>query len=89
MYTVSTLLLKIIIFSDSPPDTHTHMQYYLYLYSQWLPQEVRDTVDKFMNCEDIAMNFLVSHITRKPPLKVCTCSMVSSLLERQSVYDCV
>lgn len=27
-------------------------------------------VDKFMNCEDIAMNFLVSHITRKPPLKV-------------------
>lgn len=26
-----------------------------------------------MNCEDIAMNFLVSHITRKPPLKVCAC----------------
>ena len=26
-------------------------------------------VDKHMNCEDIAMNFLVSHITRKPPLK--------------------
>ena len=23
-----------------------------------------------MNCEDIAMNFLVSHITRKPPIKV-------------------
>ena len=23
-----------------------------------------------MNCEDIAMNFLVSHITRKPPVKV-------------------
>ena len=27
-------------------------------------------VDQYMNCEDIAMNFLVSHITRKPPLKV-------------------
>lgn len=23
-----------------------------------------------MNCEDIAMNFLVSHVTRKPPVKV-------------------
>lgn len=23
-----------------------------------------------MNCEDIAMNFLVSHFTRKPPVKV-------------------
>ena len=27
-------------------------------------------VDQYMNCEDIAMNFLVSHITRKPPVKV-------------------
>lgn len=32
--------------------------------------EIRDIVDKFMNCEDIAMNFLVSHITRMPPVKV-------------------
>ena len=27
-------------------------------------------VDQYLNCEDIAMNFLISHITRKPPLKV-------------------
>lgn len=56
--------------------THTHhtlthcTQYYTYLYSHWMPQAIRDTVDQYMNCEDIAMNFLVSHITRKPPLKV-------------------
>ena len=54
--------------------THTHhtncTQYYSYLYSHWMPQAIRDTVDQYMNCEDIAMNFLVSHITRKPPLKV-------------------
>ena len=50
---------------------HTHCtQYYTYLYSHWMPQAIRDTVDQYMNCEDIAMNFLVSHITRKPPLKV-------------------
>ncbi len=47
------------------------VQYYMFLYSDWLYREARVLVDKYMNCEDIAMNFLVSHITRKPPLKVC------------------
>lgn len=45
-------------------------QYYAYLYSNVMAQSIRDKVDEYMNCEDIAMNFLVSHITRKPPLKV-------------------
>jgi len=36
-----------------------------------MPQVIRDKVDEYMNCEDLAMNFLVSHITRKPPIKVC------------------
>lgn len=45
-------------------------KYYMYLYTHWLPQAIKDKVDEFMNCEDIAMNFLVSHITRKPPVKV-------------------
>lgn len=35
-----------------------------------MPQPIRDMVDEYINCEDIAMNFLVSHITRKPPIKV-------------------
>lgn len=35
-----------------------------------MPQIIRDKVDEYMNCEDLAMNFLVSHITRKPPIKV-------------------
>lgn len=55
-------LLKSII-SASP-------QYYAYLYSYVMPQAIRDMVDEYINCEDIAMNFLVSHITRKPPIKV-------------------
>ena len=46
---------------------HTH---YLRLYTHWMPRVVRDLVDEFMNCEDIAMNFLVSHVTGKPPVKV-------------------
>uniref|UniRef100_A0A6A7FTA7 glucuronosyl-galactosyl-proteoglycan 4-alpha-N-acetylglucosaminyltransferase n=3 Tax=Hirondellea gigas TaxID=1518452 RepID=A0A6A7FTA7_9CRUS len=43
---------------------------YSFLYSQVMPQAIRDKVDEYMNCEDIAMNFLVSHMTRKPPVKV-------------------
>lgn len=45
-------------------------QYYAYLYSYVMPQAIRDKVDEYMNCEDIAMNFLVAHITRRPPVKV-------------------
>lgn len=46
-------------------------KYYAYQFSYFMPQVIRDKVDEYMNCEDIAINFLVSHITRKPPLKVC------------------
>ncbi|XP_078718955.1 exostosin-like 3 isoform X1 [Lampetra fluviatilis] len=45
-------------------------KYYAYLYTLVMPQAIRDLVDEFTNCEDIAMNFLVSHITQKPPIKV-------------------
>ncbi|XP_045508834.1 exostosin-3 [Colias croceus] len=45
-------------------------RYYLWAYWRALPAAVRDYVDEYMNCEDIAMNFLVAHITRKPPVKV-------------------
>ncbi|CAG2210458.1 EXTL3 [Mytilus edulis] len=31
---------------------------------------IREFVDENLNCEDIAMNFLVSHITQKPPIQV-------------------
>ena len=41
-----------------------HKQY-SYLYSNWQPPEVKALVDELMNCEDIALNFLVSHLTRK------------------------
>ncbi len=46
------------------------MQYYLYLYSYWMPQAARDMVDSQMNGEDIAMNFLIAYVSRKPPIKV-------------------
>ena len=63
----------------------------MYQYTYFMPQAIRDKVDNFMNCEDIAMNFLVSHITGKPPVKVIyfieqylqTWSCLTSFLDRQ------
>ena len=33
-------------------------------------QEIKHWVDEHMNCEDIAMNFLIANATRKAPIKV-------------------
>jgi len=45
-------------------------KYYSYVYSFIMSPDIRDIVDNFVNCEDLAMNFLIAHITRKPPVKV-------------------
>jgi alpha-1,4-N-acetylglucosaminyltransferase EXTL3 len=67
-------------------------KYYSFIYSQIMPDSIRSIVDKFMNCEDIAMNFLVAHLTRKPPIKVTSrwtfhcASCTTSLSEDQSHF---
>ena len=43
---------------------------YLDLYAEESSREIRDYVDRVQNCEDIAMNFLVSVSSRLPPLYV-------------------
>lgn len=45
-------------------------QYYNYVYTNWLPLLLLKTVQQSSNCEDILMNFLISHVTRKSPIKV-------------------
>ena len=45
-------------------------RYYNMLYSELLSSTLHKTVEQSQNCEDILMNFLVSHVTRKPPIKV-------------------
>lgn len=47
-----------------------HHKYWSYLYTNALPGQIKEWVDQRMNCEDIAMNFLVANVTRKPPIKV-------------------
>lgn len=45
-------------------------KYWSYLYTKEMPTDIKDWVDDHMNCEDIAMNFLVANVTNKPPIKV-------------------
>lgn len=35
-----------------------------------MPASIRDWVDEHLNCEDIAMNFLVANATGRAPIKV-------------------
>ena len=54
-----------------------------FFYFQWMPQAIRDKVDEFMNCEDLAMNFLISHMTHQPPIKGSTISNPVLILVKQ------
>lgn len=46
------------------------LQYWSYMYTVAMPGGIKEWVDEHMNCEDIAMNFLVANITGKAPIKV-------------------
>lgn len=45
-------------------------RYYNFLYTHYLSHLLHKIVDQSQNCEDILLNFLVSHVTRLPPIKV-------------------
>lgn len=47
-----------------------HHKIWSWYYTVKMPQHIRDWIDENMNCEDIAMNFLVANLTNKPPIKV-------------------
>lgn len=47
-----------------------HHKYWSYYYTTSMPGDIKHWVDEHMNCEDIAMNFLVANSTGKAPIKV-------------------
>ena len=47
-------------------------RFYNYYFTHVMDKKIRNKIDKLNNCEDIAFNMMVSHLTRKPPLKVTT-----------------
>lgn len=42
-----------------------------------MDERIRKKVDELMNCEDIAFNMLVSHMTRQAPIKVTSRETIS------------
>lgn len=46
------------------------LQYWNHAYTYIMPNNIKQWVDDHMNCEDIAINFLVSNTTNKAPIKV-------------------
>lgn len=72
---------------------------YLSAYTYQMPSLVREHVDNIKNCEDIAMNFLVAHLTRKPPIKTtsrwtlkcptCTESLFKEDSHFQKRHECI
>lgn len=64
--------LSLLLFAFSSPLTVFMLchRYYHYLYTTYLPASLRTMVDQMSNCEDILMNFLVSSVSKLPPIKV-------------------
>lgn len=66
--------VRVIILNDIPlavlEALKCPFQYWNFVYTNTMPAEIKEFVDEHMNCEDIAMNFLVANITNKPPIKV-------------------
>jgi hypothetical protein len=71
-------------------------KFYHYAFTYLMDERIRKRVESVQNCEDIAFNMLVSHFTRKPPLKTTVkwrfmckecINMTSENLEQQIVAD--
>ncbi|KAL4002697.1 Glycosyl transferase 64 domain family protein [Acanthocheilonema viteae] len=72
---------------------------YLYAYTYGMPQVIKEKVDEFMNCEDLAMNFLVAHLTREPPIKTtskwtlrcpaCKASLYQRTTHYRQRHECI
>jgi len=43
---------------------------YAKLYLENLPRSLASTIESYKGCEHLLMNFLVSHVTKRPPIKV-------------------
>ena len=55
---------------DVNPLSLSLARYYGYMYTHVLAESLHSTVTELQNGEDILMNFLVSHATGRPPIKV-------------------
>ncbi len=45
-------------------------RFYHYVYNYVMDYRVREMVDRYKNCEDLAFNYMVAALTRQSPIKV-------------------
>ncbi len=45
-------------------------RFYHYMYNYVMDYRIRDMVDRYKNCEDLAFNYMIAAFTRQPPIKV-------------------
>lgn len=64
-------------------------RYYHYLYTTYLPASLRTMVDQMSNCEDILMNFLVSSVSKLPPIKVTQKKQYKETMMGQVSHSCI
>lgn len=64
------------------------VRYYHYLFTHYVPVSLLTTVDRMANCEDILMNFLVSAVTKQPPIKVTQKKQYKETLMTQVQFYC-
>ena len=74
-------------------------RWYLDFYTNIMSEQIRDYVQLNINCEDIAMNFLISYLTKQSPIKIgnretfhcykCEESLSSKLNHYQQRTECL
>lgn len=62
-------------------------RFYNFHYTHNLPPRVHRMVEHYGTCEDLAMNFLVADITRKPPIKILPQRSFQDLFNRNTRYS--
>ena len=61
------------------------LQYFSHAYTHKMSPHIKSWVDAHMNCEDIAMNFLITNITGKAPIKVMMMTMMIVMMKMMMV----
>lgn len=62
-------------------------KYYNFMYTHHLPLRVHRIVEHLGACEDIAMNFLVADIAKKPPIKILPQKVFQDLYSKNTKHS--
>lgn len=67
---LTTLAKNMAIHISMNYELHPSFRYYVYMFEHMMPQLARQLIAQTGNCEELGMNFMVSSITKKAPVKL-------------------